>query len=188
MRHENRIRKTRGRRAYEMLVIGAGLGALVWVLGAFADAYVFHEGTLLEELAFAGAHEVWDLGVPIFLLLLFGLYARFVVARRERAEEALASSEKRFRSLVQNASDVITILDADGRVRYVSPSVERVLGYSPEQYLGQDVFDYVHSGDVWEVRNAFAEILRREGISPPWSTACGGRTAPGATSRPTPTT
>jgi diguanylate cyclase (GGDEF)-like protein/PAS domain S-box-containing protein len=167
VRHENRIRKTRGRRAYEMLVIGAGLGALVWVLGAFADAYVFREGTLLEELAFAGAHEVWDLGVPIFLLLLFGLYARFVVARRERAEEALASSEKRFRSLVQNASDVITILDADGRVRYVSPSVERVLGYSPEQYLGQDVFDYVHSGDVWEVRNAFAEILRREGISPP---------------------
>ena len=165
MRQGNR--KIRGRRAYEMLVVGAGLGALLWVLGAFVDAYVFREGTLLEQLSFAGAHEVWDRGVPIFLLLLFGLYARFVVARRERAEEALASSEKRFRSLVQNASDVITILNADGRVRYVSPSVERVLGYSPEEYLGQDVFDYVHSGDVWEARNTFAESLRREGISPP---------------------
>lgn len=167
MRHENPIRKIRGRRAYEMLLIGAGLGALFWVLGAFVDAYVFREGTLVEGLAFAGAHEAWDRGVPIVLLLLFGLYARFVVARRERAEEALAGSEKRFRSLVQNASDVITILDADGRVRYVSPSVERVLGYSPDEYLGQDVFDYVHSGDVWEARNAFAENLRHEGISPP---------------------
>ena len=43
----------------------------------------------------------------------------------------MRASEKRFRVLVQNASDIITIIDADGTVRYESPAVERILGYPP---------------------------------------------------------
>ena len=50
------------------------------------------------------------------------------VTDRRHAEEALRASEERFRSLVQNASDLISILSADGTVRYESPSHQRVLG------------------------------------------------------------
>ena len=38
--------------------------------------------------------------------------------------------------MVQNSSDIITILGADGTVRYVSPAVERVTGYRPEEQIG----------------------------------------------------
>jgi diguanylate cyclase (GGDEF)-like protein/PAS domain S-box-containing protein len=47
------------------------------------------------------------------------------------------AGEARFASLVQHASDLITVLDADGTVIYQSPSVERVLGYAPEDLVGQ---------------------------------------------------
>ena len=50
------------------------------------------------------------------------------------------ASEARFRSLVQNAHDLITVLDCDGKVVYQSPSIERVLGYKPEEIVG-DRFD-----------------------------------------------
>src|SRR5215218_4196626 len=51
------------------------------------------------------------------------------ITERKELEKELRSSEEHFRSLVQHASDVITLLEADGTVRYVSPAVERVTGY-----------------------------------------------------------
>jgi diguanylate cyclase (GGDEF)-like protein/PAS domain S-box-containing protein len=84
------------------------------------------------------------------------------ITDRKRAEEELRRSEERFRSLVQNASDVVTVIDADGITRYVSPSVERVLGYRPEDRIGASVLEssIIHPDDADTVRTAFAETLR----------------------------
>jgi PAS domain S-box-containing protein len=59
------------------------------------------------------------------------------IAERHQTVEALQHSEQRFRSLAENASDIITILDTDCILRYESPSVERLLGYKPEELVGQ---------------------------------------------------
>jgi PAS domain S-box-containing protein len=85
----------------------------------------------------------------------------------QRADEALRQNEERFRSLVQNASDVITILDADGTIRYDSPAIERVLGYEQEERVGKPTFEYVHPGDVERVRGHFARPLQQPGVRPP---------------------
>jgi PAS domain S-box-containing protein len=58
---------------------------------------------------------------------------------RWRAEEALRDSEARYRELVDNANDIIYTLSLDGRVLAVNPAVERVLGYRPDQVLGQSI-------------------------------------------------
>ena len=77
----------------------------------------------------------------------FQRMVREVDARQQRlkqAEEALRQSEQHFRSLIEHASDVITILDASGMVLYESPSVERALGYAPEDLIGRRFFEYLH--------------------------------------------
>jgi len=56
-------------------------------------------------------------------------------------------SEERFRSLVQNASDLITVISPDTTVLYQSPAVRRVLGYDPEHLVGAKLVDFVHPGD-----------------------------------------
>src|ERR687893_134922 len=89
------------------------------------------------------------------------------VTRRKKAEEELRQSEERFRSLVQYASDIITVLGAEGTVSYQSPSIERILGYRPEELNGTNVFDYVHPEDAEQVRMVFVETLKNRGISPP---------------------
>ncbi|MBI4545657.1 MAG: PAS domain S-box protein [Gemmatimonadetes bacterium] len=81
------------------------------------------------------------------------------ITRRKRMQEALRQSEEHFRSLIEHALDIITILDAEGTIRYESPSVQRVLGYRPDEMLGRDVFSFVHPEDVAATREAFARVL-----------------------------
>lgn len=85
------------------------------------------------------------------------------VTERRQAEEALRRSEARFRALVQNLFDVITVVNPDGTRRYVSPSIERWLGYPPEEMIGRSIFDSVHPEDVDRVRQAFAQCLANPG-------------------------
>jgi len=60
----------------------------------------------------------------------------------------LQRREEHFRSIIENASDIIAILDVEGRVKYASPSVERVLGYRPADLIGAQVRDYFHPDDI----------------------------------------
>jgi len=70
------------------------------------------------------------------------------ITDRKQAAEVLQESENRFRTLVQNASDIIMILESDGTIRYESPTVERVLGYTPEERIGTNILDHVHPDDT----------------------------------------
>jgi diguanylate cyclase (GGDEF)-like protein/PAS domain S-box-containing protein len=79
----------------------------------------------------------------------------------------MSRGERWFRSLLQNSSDVVMILEADGTMRYVSSAVERVLGYRPEDFVGTLAFDYVHPEDIEYVSKSFAETLEKPGVQPP---------------------
>jgi diguanylate cyclase (GGDEF)-like protein/PAS domain S-box-containing protein len=72
--------------------------------------------------------------------------------------------EGRFGALVRHAADVIMVLDDTGAIRYVSPAVEVVLGFRPEERLDRSVFDRIHPDDVPEVRQALARLLRTPGL------------------------
>jgi diguanylate cyclase (GGDEF)-like protein/PAS domain S-box-containing protein len=69
--------------------------------------------------------------------------------------------------LVQNSSDIMAILEDDGTLRYLSPSVERVLGYRPEDLLGKRAFDYVHPDNIEFVSSSFAKVVKISGVRPP---------------------
>ncbi|MFL6208317.1 MAG: PAS domain S-box protein [Pyrinomonadaceae bacterium] len=83
------------------------------------------------------------------------------VTERKRAQEALQRSAEYFRSLIEHSSDVISILNSDGVRRYVSPSVERVLGYKPEELVGQNAFALVHPDDVPGLAKLFAAGVKQ---------------------------
>jgi PAS domain S-box-containing protein len=90
------------------------------------------------------------------------------ITERKEGERALIESEQRFRALVQNSSDVITVIDAEGTIRYVSPAVERLMGYRPEELVGKSIFYYVRPHNLEEAQNIFAELWLRPGVHPPF--------------------
>ncbi|MGH3106070.1 MAG: PAS domain S-box protein, partial [Rubrobacteraceae bacterium] len=89
------------------------------------------------------------------------------VTEREEVKKVLRESEERYRSLVQHTSDTITVLDASGTIIYISPAVERMTGYRPEERVGTNAFDSVHPDDRERASGIFAEILKTPGIHPP---------------------
>ncbi len=74
---------------------------------------------------------------------------------RKHAIEALQRREEHFRSLIENALDLISIISEDGTIRYVSPSHERVLGYATDEMVGCSAFQFIHPDDVGEFAGAF---------------------------------
>jgi len=66
----------------------------------------------------------------------------------QKSLQSLSESEERFRSLVQNASDIAILFDRDAKVLYASPSMKRVLGYDPQDLLGNSRWAFVHPDDL----------------------------------------
>ncbi len=85
------------------------------------------------------------------------------VTDRRRAADALRESEEYFRSLIDNAADVIMIVDSDGRIRFGSPSLERLLGYRPEELVAEPLLDAIHPEDSETVRRMFATMVTGSG-------------------------
>ena len=84
---------------------------------------------------------------------------------RRSEQEAIRRSEERFRSLAQNSSDVVMVVDADRNVLYQSPSMEKVLGHDPQGRIGKNVAEQsiVHPDDAAEQDAAFARAVANPG-------------------------
>ncbi|HEV2113816.1 MAG TPA: PAS domain S-box protein, partial [Terriglobales bacterium] len=85
----------------------------------------------------------------------------------KKAERALRDREQYIRLLLENSSDVICILEADGRFRYISPAAERLFGYKPEERVGASAFENMHPEDVPRVKHAMEQLARSPGTMDP---------------------
>jgi PAS domain S-box-containing protein len=82
------------------------------------------------------------------------------ITQRKRMEEALRVSEERFRGLAERSIDGIFELDLEGRVTYVSPSVERALGYKPEEVIGTRMEGYLPESEIPKIASNFAALMK----------------------------
>jgi len=89
------------------------------------------------------------------------------ITERKEAEEELQHREEWFRSLVQNSSDVIVVIEADGIIKYQSPAVKQVLGLETKDLVGTNVFETVEfqPQDLADMQASLSELLARPGGS-----------------------
>jgi two-component system, cell cycle sensor histidine kinase and response regulator CckA len=83
----------------------------------------------------------------------------------KKAEQQLRISEQRLRHLLQCSSDVVTIAQPDGSIQFISPAVERALGYLPSNVVGRNIFDSVHPHDLLIAQETFAAALQKPGYA-----------------------
>ena len=135
---------------------------------ALVDASVFHHNQSLKVMWAVDLGSAFALLIATIVIgVTFVLYERAQraaqVARTEQT--VLRRSEERFRSLVQNASDVIMILESDGTLRYVSDSAHRILHASPQDLVGTYLRDLVHPADRAEVENFLRACLQEQELT-----------------------
>lgn len=133
--------------------------------------FIIVSGSIGEETAVkimkAGAHDYVMKGnftrlVPVVERELREAQER---QQRRRAEQLIRENEERFRALIENALDMITVLNSAGVISYSSPSTQRVLGYAPDTLLDRTLLVYVHPNDVSCVQNAIAQSLQHPDIN-----------------------
>ena len=78
-----------------------------------------------------------------------------------QVEQALRATEGRFQALTESAMDLVTVLDANGVIRYQSPSVRHLLGYEPDDMIGLSQFNVIHRDDVESMRAKFKELIEK---------------------------
>lgn len=85
------------------------------------------------------------------------------ITDKKIAEEHLKKSEALFRGLIENTYEIFTIINEKGEMVYHSPSMKRIMGFTPDELTGENAFNYVHPDDVSILAEAIRDVLERPG-------------------------
>lgn len=127
-------------------------------------------GLLLVAALEHWADPVSGLTIGAVLITLVVLIRQFLAVQqnvRLLAVQAARQNEARFRSMVQNSSDVIFLIRPDATVRFVSPSVTRVFGYEAGLLIGVRLSDFVHPEDLSGMTAFVQDAASHLGATPP---------------------
>src|SRR5579859_3780516 len=162
---------------------GAVCGVAIWLaLMGFAQVYAYQSraGYVLAGVIPAAAMLTTPLAVhnaavgspwPVWFLLVASVAfavtgARQTMAARSRYEQAtqdLRESEQSYRLLADNVTDVISLASPDGKRLYVSPSIERILGFAPGELMATPNYKYMHPDDTNMVQAFIASVTQETG-------------------------
>jgi PAS domain S-box-containing protein len=149
------------------------------VIGSNGDGAWNEEGVSIQVIVPRPWWESWwflgSLGLAV-LALAVGAHRWRLWSVERRAKElevqvaqrtqALKASEKQYRDLVENISDVIYAADVHGNITYVSPAVEAFLGYNPAEVMGRHFSRFIDPRDLSQVAQRFQQYAGGESLQP----------------------
>ena len=144
--------------------------ALDWLKRSGLDIpFILVSGSVGEELAVAAIKQ----GASDYLMkdrlerlgpaVANALEKKRLRNEQQQAENALAERDRRFRALDRNSNDAITLVDAQGVILYDSPSAPGLLGYGPEEWVGQSALRMIHPDDLPGVLGLLKRVAGKPG-------------------------
>ncbi|CAG1023123.1 hypothetical protein DOJK_02114, partial [Patescibacteria group bacterium] len=85
------------------------------------------------------------------------------ITDQKKTEDALREKDRRFRSLIENITEMISLVDSSGEIIYASPSVTSILGYDAEEFESKNIFDFINEEDSEEAKESFRKVLEKPG-------------------------
>jgi PAS domain S-box-containing protein/putative nucleotidyltransferase with HDIG domain len=89
----------------------------------------------------------------------------FDITEIKQSQETVMQSERRFRALIENSTDAISLLGTSGRLEYASPSTRRILGYSSDEAIGVDPATLTHPDDLQILLPLLADLMQKPGAT-----------------------
>ena len=139
--------------------MGATYGISVFITGPLGQIVEasdrIAQGDLMQRAAVASNDEVGRLAQSF----------NEMVDSLESAYEASRTSEARFRAVIENATDIIGLVDQEGRLLYLSPSVVDVVGCEPESLVGRSIYENIHSDDQALLKLGLRQAVQSPGVT-----------------------
>ena len=138
---------------YRFIAVGVGLAILHWITESYLDLFdSAHEGATYIERLFASGdpNELLMRLITLFLFIAFGVYAQTLMRDVKQAEEKFQDTEQKYRTLIERMSAVVYIqeIGSPDSAMYMSPQIETLTGYSPEDCKDPDLrWQMVHPDD-----------------------------------------
>ena len=138
------------------------------ITASFVLAVIAVTGTLRGYGPFAVFPN--DIALPLlqsFIGIVTGMGLSLAAALRGQSqyEDALIGSEQHFRTLVERSWDVIVLLDREGLIQSITPSVTAVLGYHPQELIGRNTFALLYPDDTSRMQTFLQELKEKPGAS-----------------------
>ena len=121
--------------------------------------HINHRGEKLDFLVSLSLIEYWGRKAVLSI--------NRDVREMKRMHASVAANETKFRLLIHNISEIVSLIDRDGVVRFISPQIERVLGIAPHEAMNRDVFEFVHPEERARARQEYAQTVREPGEAIP---------------------
>lgn len=161
-----------------MQLVRSGRGKLLMdQVRAQTQRMIDHEERTLQrrksDARSAEVNAMWGVGVGSVMTILFALFSFLTVQRDvdelKRTADELAESEEHYRLLSEHGSDLVRLVGFDGKVRYVSPSVQHLLGYTVQEYMALNPLELRHPDDLATTDERWGELQRGESSHGQWT-------------------
>jgi len=125
----------------------------------------------MERTDFNKAGEPLQFLVGLSLIDFWGRKAVLSMQReigdRKAIEAAIIANDKKLKSLLEGISEILVLIDDKAAVKFISPQVERVLGYTIQEVMGRDIFDFIHPDDRPRTSAEYAKTMSEPGEAVP---------------------
>lgn len=150
-------------RKKKLLLLAVALGVTYWVLESILMCFFFHGRDFLSELTAPTVHELWQRLLVFGFVFGFAFHADSLLAKHQRADDALRASEARHRLLVESSPDAILIQTGE-QIVFMNPAGVRLFGAEePAQLLGRPIWTFALPECQETVREHYRQMTE-EGI------------------------
>lgn len=124
-----------------IVTLGVILAVCYWFVEAIIDWYVFASGTIIEQMFFPKADELWMRAVIAGLIVAFSIYANSLVARHKRLEELCREKDETQQALLNATAEGAMLLSLDGTIDTLNDKAAQALGAHPADVVGKNIYD-----------------------------------------------
>jgi PAS domain S-box-containing protein len=94
-------------------------------------------------------------------VIKLGIYIEDISVYKEHEKKSLSKQKEYYSALVENSNDLITVVNNNSIISYLSPSVVKILGFKPEEMIGRSILDFIHPDDLVDINEDFTEFFRK---------------------------
>ncbi len=141
-----------------MILMGIGLGVLHWILEAFLHVFIFHDGTLIQQLFSPDRHELWMRLLVVVLIIIFAHYVQFIVSCLKKAKDATNTAYNKLNQIFNTSADGMRVIDKDFNMIMANKPFYQLTGLNKEKIIGKKCYE-VFSGPSCHTDNCPMEKI-----------------------------